>query len=96
MTEDARTFGERFLEEWKRMGGQLAGWSYAEIQELRTCDQEGMVSMMRKHQPLTGYAALQRIRSTDDPEQLAREALLQSQVAANSGAGLWMMIALIT
>jgi len=91
---DQPTFGARFLEEWKRRGGPMSAWSYAEIQEVRVSDREGMVRSLRTHQPLIGYAALQRIRNVESPEVLAGEMLTQAQAAANMS--VWMMFALLT
>jgi hypothetical protein len=62
---DPGTFGARFLEEWERLGGPLSAWSYAEIQELRASDREGLVRCIRAHQPLTTYAAAQRISTAE-------------------------------
>lgn len=89
-----QTFGARFLNEWKRLGGPLSAWNYEEIQELRGAEREGLIAALRKHQPLTSYAALQRIRSAEDPESLARDALQQAQAAANTN--VWLMFALLT
>lgn len=87
------TFGARFLEEWRRGGGPLSSWSYAEIQELRRCDREELAAALRRHHPLTPHAALQRIRSAESPESLARELLQQAQMAAQ--ANFWLLLALL-
>jgi len=87
------TFGARFLAEWKRAGGPMANWTWAEIQELRGCDREGMAAALKRHHPLTTHAALQRIRAAESPESLAREMLLQSQVAAQTS--FWLLLALM-
>jgi hypothetical protein len=65
------TFGARFLEEWKRRGGPISAWSYAEIQQVRASDREGLVRNLRKHEPHNSYPALQLIRSVVSPEILA-------------------------
>jgi hypothetical protein len=87
-------FGARFLEEWKRLGGPLAGWSYAEIQELRGCDQEGMARALRRNQPRADYAAIQRVRGAPSPEHLARTLLAeaQTQAQASAAATMWLLI----
>ncbi|HEX6245627.1 MAG TPA: hypothetical protein VFZ61_32105 [Polyangiales bacterium] len=87
------TFGARFLAEWKRLGGPLSNWSYAEIQELRGLEREAMVEAVRRHHPLTPRAALQHIRSAESPEALAREMLVQSQMANQTS--LWLLLALL-
>lgn len=90
------TFGARFLEEWKRLGGPLSNWTWAEIQELRASDQEGVAAALRAHQPHISYAALQRVRTAESPELLARDALTRLQIAASSSAGVWLMLSLLT
>jgi hypothetical protein len=92
--DPAATFGARFLEEWKRLGGPLSNWTYSEIQELRSCDREGMAAALKRHHPLTSHAAVVRIRTTESPEVLAREMLLQAQVSAQTG--FWMLLALMS
>jgi len=91
--EPEPTFGARFLAEWKRAGGPMANWTWAEIQELRGCDREGMAAALKRHHPLTTHAALQRIRAAESPESLAREMLLQAQVAAQTS--FWLLLALM-
>jgi hypothetical protein len=90
---DERTFGARFLAEWKRAGGELGNWSYAEIQELRGLDREGMAEAVRRWHPLTPLAALQRIRSAESPESLARDILQQRQASAQTT--IWLLLALL-
>lgn len=88
------TFGARFLEEWKRVGGPLSNWTYAEIQELRGCDREGMAATLRRQHPLTSHAAVVRIRNAESPEALAREMLLQAQHSAE--ASFWILLAMLS
>ncbi|HEX6886395.1 MAG TPA: hypothetical protein VF530_23670, partial [Planctomycetota bacterium] len=92
--EGTQTFGERFLEEWKRLGGPLAGWSYAELQEIKGCDQEGLAMALRRNHSLVSYAAIQRVRSAQNPEDLARE--LHSRSGAHTDAGPWIMLSLLS
>jgi hypothetical protein len=90
------TFGADFLEEWKRLGGLLSNWSYAEIQELRGLDREGLVEAVRRHHPLTTHKALQRLRSAESPEMLARDLLLlQAQAQAGAQTSIWLMLAML-
>jgi ABC-type branched-subunit amino acid transport system substrate-binding protein len=91
------SFGARFLEEYKRLGGSLTAWSYAEVQALKAADREGLVRVLREATPHISYAALQRIRSVDSPEQLARDLRQQQQVqAAAAAVGLFAMFAMMT
>lgn len=92
------TFGHRFLEAWKRLGGPMSNWTYAEIQELRGCDKEGMVQALREQVPGVTYATLQRLRAIEGPEQLAEVMLTRyaRQQAAAAGMHLWMFIAFAT
>lgn len=94
---DAAPFGARYLAEYRRLGGNLSAFSFAEVQELKACDREGLVRALRRAQPLTPWAAIQRIRSAESPEQLAREVSqeLRAQAAAAS-ASLWVILALAT
>lgn len=95
MTSPERTFGARFLEEWKRLGGPLSNWNYEEVQELRACEREDMAEILRRHNPTIGYAALQRIRSVESPELLARELFFRFQAQAANTATMWMMLSRI-
>ena len=91
------TFGERFLAELRRLGGSFSGFSYAEIQAIKGCDREGLVEALRAAMPLISYAALQRIRTVESPEQLARD--LRQQQAAQAAAaavGLFAMFTMIS
>jgi len=91
------TFGLRFLDEYKRLGGGLTAFSYEEIQAFKGCDREGLVSALREAQPLISYAAIQRIRTVESPEQLARDMRQQQQVqTAAAMVGLFAMFAMIT
>ena len=93
----APTFGARFLEEYKRRGGALSSFSYAELQEIKGCDREGLIRALRAAQPMTSYRALQRIREAESPEELAREVCHQLELqAAQAATSLWMIIALLT
>jgi ABC-type branched-subunit amino acid transport system substrate-binding protein len=95
--EDQRTFGQRFLDEYKRLGGSLTAWSYAEIQALKAADREGLARTLKEAQPLISYAALQRIRTVETPEQLARDVRQQQQVeaAAVGSMGMFAMFAML-
>lgn len=44
---------------------------------------------------MTGYAALQRFRTVESPELLARELLLRSQAQAANTATMWVMFAML-
>lgn len=90
------TFGARFLAEYKRRGGALAGFSFAEVQEIKGCDREGLVRALRAAQPLTPYAALQCIRDAESPEELARQVCYQAELrAAQASTSLLMMFCLL-
>lgn len=89
------TFGARFLAEYKQRGGPLSAFSYAELQEIKRCDREGLVKALRAAQPMTSWAAIQRIRSIETPEELAAELWRQRQAAAASSAeSVWLLLAL--
>jgi len=91
------TFGARFLDEYERRGGALVSFSYAELQEIKGCDRDGLVRALRAAQPMTSFRALQRIRQAESPEGLAREVCHQLELqAAQSATSLWMLIALLT
>ena len=95
--DGGQTFGARFLDEYKRRGGALSSFSYAELQTIKASDREGLVQALRAAQPMTSYRALQRIREAESPEELAREVCHQMELqAAQSATSLWMLIALLT
>ena len=96
-TDAGPTFGQRFLDEYKSLGGSLTAFSYEEIQAFKGCDREGLVSALREAQPLISYAAIQRIRTVESPEQLARDLRQQQQIqAAATSLGLFAMFAMMT
>ncbi len=92
---DEPTFGARFLDEWKSLGGPLSRFSYAEIQELRVCDREGMIEALRRQSSMVEHRTIRRIREVESPEQLARETLSQLQTQAAAGTSMWVLIGLI-
>jgi hypothetical protein len=89
------TFGARFLEEWKRLGGPLSAWSWGEIQELRACDREGLVRALRRNGPKLEYAAIQRIRRVESPEELAHQLWTLAQANSQAQSTLWLLLALM-
>jgi hypothetical protein len=91
--QDEPTFGARFLAEYKRRGGPLSNFSYAELQAIKGCDREGLAKTLRAAQPWTSYQALQRIREAESPEELAREVCHQMELQASQAATLWLLLA---
>ncbi len=94
--DGGQTFGARFLDEYKRRGGALSSFSYAELQTIKASDREGLVHALRAAQPMTSYRALQRIREAESPEELAREVCHQMELQAIQTGTLWLMLGLLT
>src|SRR5688572_25246896 len=94
--QDEPTFGARFLAEYKRRGGPLSSFSYAELQAIKGCDREGLLKALRAEQPLTSHRALQRIREAESPEELAREVCHHMELQAAQPASFWLMLAILS
>jgi len=94
VTKEDPPFGQRFIDAYRRLGGSLSAFTYAEVQELKACDREALIHAVRRAQPMATYAALQRIRTAESPEQLAREVLLEQRLQANaSNWGIFVLLA---
>ena len=89
------TFGARFLDEYRRLGGSLVPLEYAVLQEIRRSDREGLIRALRAAQPMsTSYATIQRIRTVATPEELALD-LIRARQAAAAASGM-TLIAMMT
>ncbi len=93
----AGSFGGRFVAELQRLSGTQAIFRYKVIQDLRRSDRERMIRVLRQEAALaTSYAAIQRIRQVESPEQLARELWEQRRSAELwPGPAWWFLFAML-
>ena len=84
------SFGGRFVDELQRVSGGTLMLRYKVIQDLRRADRERMVRVLRAAHPFLEYAVIQRIRTVETPELLARE--MSAHMRANS-QGIWIALA---
>lgn len=70
----ARSFGERFVEEFRRAGGSTAAWAPAALESLKKADRHAFISALSK---VSSDAAksLAIAAHTAEPETLARRAV---------------------
>ncbi len=96
--DDEPSFGARFLDEYKRLGGKMLPFEYATLQELRRADREGLIRTLRTTQnPPMSHATIQRIRSVEAPQDLARDLLRvgSAKEAAIEAGGLLALLAML-
>jgi hypothetical protein len=84
------SFGGRFVDELQRVSGGTLMLRYKVIQDLRRADRERMVRVLRAAHPLLEYAVIQRIRTVETPELLAREMNTHMRATA---PGIWIALA---
>ena len=68
-------WGARFLSRWKKLGGPVSSFSYAQIQKLKLADQEAVAKMFKSSM---GSSQLRNLILNNTPEDAAN-ALLQQQ-----------------
>ena len=88
---DEPTYGQRFLDSWKRYSGVLGAFDYATIQQLKAADREAFIGILRKRSSMLPYATIQLFRDCE-PEEAARVLFTQAQ-AQNQAAVLAVLIA---
>lgn len=81
----ARTFGARFLEEFKREGGSTAAWSPQALEAVINADRCRFIAALEKVSP-EAAKALTIATNLVEPEELARRAVSQMQRADPGGA----------
>ena len=86
----ARTFGERFVEEFRRAGGSTGAWPAHAIEALRNADRRGFIDALRKV-PSAPAKALAIAAHTAEPETLARRAATHARVEAGDDLGLILL-----
>ncbi len=74
----ARTFGERFLDEFRRPGGATTAWSPNAIEALKTSDRRGFIAALSKVSSASAKT-LVIAAHTAEPETLARRAAKESR-----------------
>ena len=84
------SFGGRFVDELQRVSGGTLMLRYKLIQDLRRADRERMVRLLRAANPMLEYAVIQRIRTVETPEILAREMGARMRV---SSPEVWITLA---
>jgi len=94
---DETTYGERFLDAWKRYSGTLGQFDYATIQTLKAADREQFIKALRGRKSMLPYATIRLLRE-GEPEEAARVMHTQAAQAAQGGlltdASLWILLAM--
>ena len=84
----ARTFGERFVDEFRRAGGSTGAWPPDAIEVLRNADRRAFIAALGKVSSASAKT-LAVAAHTAEPETLARRAAKESRgyaVLYNPGA----------
>jgi hypothetical protein len=68
-----QTFGNRFLAEFRRLGGSTSGWPATAVTRLKEADRRHFIDALRKASPRTA-AQLVITAHTAEPEKLAKRA----------------------
>jgi hypothetical protein len=80
------TFGNRFLAEFRRLGGSISGWPETAITLLMDADRRQFIAALKKASPRTA-AQLMIMSHTAEPENLAKRAMeLTKPKPADPGA----------
>jgi hypothetical protein len=69
-----QTFGNRFLAEFRRLGGSISGWPETAVALLNEADRRQFIDALRKASPRTA-AQLVITAHTAEPEKLAKRAV---------------------
>ena len=73
----ARTFGERFVEEFRRAGGATAPWAPAAVEALKQADRRTFIAALNSVSSASAKT-LVIAAHTAEPETLARRAVKQA------------------
>lgn len=90
--ERPATFGELFLAELRLLLGANP-LDYATTQRVKTMGRDEIIDLLRRNAGAT-YADIQRLRRTEDPQELARfvhDAQRQRANAAGVATSFWMI-----
>ena len=90
----ARTFGERFVEEFRRAGGSTAAWAPAAVEALKKADRRTFIAALSKVSSASAKT-LVIAAHTAEPETLARRAVRQARAEAADNDALLAMVAFI-
>lgn len=84
----ARTFGERFVDEFRRAGGATNAWPPNAIEALKTSDRRGFIAALSKVSSASAKT-LAIAAHTAEPETLARRAVKQAR-ADEAANDMWL------
>ena len=74
----AQTFGERFVEEFRRAGGSTAAWAPPAVEALKSADRRGFIAALSKVSSASAKT-LVIAAHTAEPETLERRAIKQAR-----------------
>ena len=86
----ARTFGERFVEEFRRAGGSTGAWPPDAIEVLRNADRRAFIAALGKVSSASAKT-LAVAAHTAEPETLARRAAKESR-DDGADANMWLVL----
>ncbi|MCY3003070.1 MAG: hypothetical protein NTV21_14805 [Planctomycetota bacterium] len=87
------TFGEQFLEEVRKLTGANP-LDYATTQRVKGLEREEVVELLRKNAGAT-YADIQRLRTAEDPREMAQFLFDAQRRSAASGPATMFWIGLM-
>ena len=90
----ARTFGERFVEEFRRAGGSTATWAPAAVEALKKADRRTFIAALNKVSSASAKT-LVIAAHTAEPETLARRAVKQARADEADNDALLAMVAVV-
>jgi hypothetical protein len=71
-------WGGRFLQHWRKLGGPISSFKYAQIQALKVADQEGVVKMFKQQ---AGSFQVAKVLRESSPEDAATILLQQQRLS---------------
>jgi hypothetical protein len=80
--QDDRDYGRRFLDEYRKLGGDTVGWPASFVSTLEGADRAGTTSLLYPHETDLNRATIECAR-TQPPSELARMVL--EELAAIAG-----------
>jgi hypothetical protein len=86
----ARTFGERFVEEFRRGGGSTGAWPADAIDALKNADRRAFIAALRKVSSASAKT-LAVAAHTAEPETLARRAAKEWR-DDGANAEMWLVL----
>jgi hypothetical protein len=85
------SFGARFLEEFRRLGGMTSKWRYEVVSRLEAASRSEVVALLKKGDSFLRYELI-RCAETQEPEELARRIAEEDRPEGDAGACGWFLL----